>query len=272
MNRYFFNDNFDLHGRVALVTGAAGWLGNPMATVLAEAGAHVVLVGRRESQIKDLAVQLNEKGLVATPVACDITCSKNVRRLFQKVELEHGRLDILVNNASKAPPGPRDLNAPCDSFLYANEINVSAPWNLIQTFHPLLVSAVTLHGDASVINVASMYGKVSPVPSIYTETNQLPNPAFYGAAKAGLLQLTRWLACNLGEQGIRVNSISPGPFPQWDMPQKSPNFVNKLASRTALGRIGSREEIKGPVLFLASKASTYITGADIAVDGGWTAF
>ena len=234
MNKAFSEDIFDLSGRIALVTGAAGWLGEPMATVLAEAGAHVLLIGRRESPIKNLAFQLVEKGLNATPFACDITASEEVEKLYREIELEYDHLDILINNASKAPEGARGLNATCDSFLYANEINVSAPWNLIRTFRKMLISAVTLHGDASVINIGSMYGKVSPVPSIYSETDQPPNPAFYGAAKAGLLQMTKWLACNLGKERIRVNSISPGPFPQWDIPEKSPDFVSQLSSITAL--------------------------------------
>ncbi len=116
-----------------------------------------------------------------------------------------------------------------------------------------------------------MYGVVSPDPRIYTETTR-PNTPEYGAAKAGLLQLTRYLACQLGPMCIRVNSISPGPFPAPAVQQADPEFIRRLGHKNPLGRIGSPDELAGPVVFLASDASSYVTGANIVVDGGWTAW
>jgi NAD(P)-dependent dehydrogenase (short-subunit alcohol dehydrogenase family) len=263
---------FDLHGRIALVTGGAGWLGAPMVAGLAEAGAHVVIVGRRVEPLHDLANELIGQGLSAEPYALDVRDAAATRVALEHLEQVYGRLDIVVNNASSAPPGPRGLDAPDDSFADATEINITAAWRLTTKALPLLRAAVRSAGEASVINIGSMYGKISPDPRVYQETGEPPNPAFYGAAKAGLLQMTRWLAANLGPERIRVNSISPGPFPQWNARERAPEFVTKLDGKTLLGRVGNREEIKGAVVFLASRASSYVTGADLAVDGGWTAW
>jgi len=263
---------FDLHGRIALVTGGAGWLGAPMVTGLAEAGAHVIIVGRRVEPLCELANELKGQGLSAEPYVLDVRDSVATRVALDYLERVHGRLDVLVNNAASAPPGPRGLDAPDESFADATEINITAAWRLTTKALPLLRAAVRSAGEASVINIGSMYGKISPDPRVYQETGEPPNPAFYGAAKAGLLQMTRWLAANLGPERIRVNSISPGPFPQWNARERAPEFVMKLDGKTLLGRVGNREEIKGAVVFLASSASSFVTGADLAVDGGWTAW
>jgi len=262
---------FDLTGRVALVTGAAGWLGTPMSLALANAGATIVLVGRTEETLRELAVSSSDQGLNMEVEVCDIRDPEACLKLMQIVMERHGRLDILVNNASLGIKGNKALKADT-SFAQAADMYTGVSWRLIQMALPGLRAAVTACGDASVINIGSMYGKVSPYPKVYEMTGQPPNPAYYGAAKAGLLQLTRWLACNLGPEGIRVNSISPGAFPQWDARERMPEFVSELDRKSPLGRIGNREEIAGPVVFLASKASSYVNGADLAVDGGWTSW
>lgn len=263
---------FDLKGRVALVTGAAGWLGAPMCWALANAGATVVIVGRTEKSLRELAQQADAHSLKMEAEPCDVQNPSACQRLMQKVLTRHARLDILVNNASSGIAGGKGLDAPDTAFAEAADMHCAAAWRLINLALPGLRAAVSTSGDASVINIGSMYGTVSPVPEVYEKTGQPPNPPYYGAAKAGLLQLTRWLACRLGPEKIRVNSISPGAFPQWDARQRVPDFVTELDQRSPLGRIGNREEIAGPVLFLASKASSYVTGSDLAVDGGWTAW
>lgn len=126
-------------------------------------------------------------------------------------------------------------------------------------------------GGASVVNVASMYGQVSPDPRIYGNSGS-NNPPYYGAAKAGLIQLTRYMACHLGHFNIRVNSLCPGPFPPESIKEKNPAFYNQLCFKNPLGRIGEAHEVAGPVVFLLSAASSFITGANLAVDGGWTSW
>ena len=261
---------FDLSGRVALVTGGAGWLGVPMSTALASAGATVVVVGRTSRPLHALARSGADEGLRIEAAPCDIRDEADVRKLVENVLSRHGRLDVLVNNASAGIEGGKGLDAPNPAFAEAAELHLGAAWRLINLTLPGLRAAVAAAGDASVINIGSMYGKVSPVPQLYEESGELPNPAYYGAAKAGLMQMSRWLACRLGPERIRVNSISPGAFPQWNARERAPDFVAALDKKSPLGRIGNREEIAGPVLFLASSASSYVTGADIAVDGGWT--
>lgn len=263
---------FDLEGRVALVTGAAGWLGAPMSLALAAAGATVLIVGRTEKTLQELAQQAYAQNLKMEIELCDIRNPRACQQLVHKILERHSRLDILVNNASSGMAGGKGLDAPDTAFAEAADMHCGSVWRLTTLAMPGLRAAVSASGDASVINIGSMYGKVSPVPEVYEKTNQPPNPPYYGAAKAGLLQMTRWLACRLGPEKIRVNSISPGAFPQWNARVQMPDFVSELDQRSPLGRIGIREEIAGPVLFLASKASSYVTGADIAVDGGWTAW
>lgn len=261
---------FRLDGRVALVTGAGGRLGSAMATALAEAGAHVLLNGRSPDPLQRLCASLRIRGLSAAVTSFDVTADAAVRAALQGIQDQHGRLDVLVNNAYSGRTGDLEGATPAD-FLASYEIAVVAAFRLIQGARELLLRAVDAAGHASVINVASMYGVVSPDPSIYG-TSGMHNPPFYGAAKAGLIQLTRYAACHLAPLGIRVNAILPGPFPPTEILSRHPGFAQGLEQRTPLGRTGDPAELKGATLFLASDASSYVTGAALAVDGGWTAW
>lgn len=261
-----------LSDRVAIVTGGAGWLGVPTSWALANAGARVFVLGRNEDRLRELEDLAQSEGLKVEAAPCNIQNRLEVEQLVESVLQRHKRIDVVVNNATANIVGSKDLSAPESAFSDAADLHLGAAWRLINLALPGLRLAVAKSGDASVINIGSIYGKVSPLHDIYERTSQPLNPAYYGAAKAALIQMTRWLACRLGPEGVRVNSLSPGPFPQGKVQDESPSFITELEKGTALGRVGLPEEIAGPVLFLASKASSYVTGTDIAVDGGWTAW
>jgi NAD(P)-dependent dehydrogenase (short-subunit alcohol dehydrogenase family) len=259
-------DLFRLDGRVAFVSGAAGHLGSAMARVLVEVGAHVVLNGRNENRVRDFAGALKSAGHSVECAAFDVSDIEAVRKYFGGLK----RLDILVNNAISMTPKPRVALEPQD-FAQTFQSSVVASFESVRAALPALRAGVAAAGEASVINVASMYGVVSPDSRIYAKPEQA-SPFHYGPAKAALMQLTRHLAAELGPEKIRVNSLVPGPFPRAEVAQTDPAFAERLAARTMLGRTGSSREIAGPLLFLASAASSFVTGSAITVDGGWTAW
>jgi NAD(P)-dependent dehydrogenase (short-subunit alcohol dehydrogenase family) len=174
----------------------------------------------------------------------------------------------LINNAYNGGAG-KITTSTQEAYASSYAMTVLAAHNLVIAALPSLRKAVNDYGDASIINLASMYALVSPDQSIYGSVADV-NPPFYGAAKAALLQWTRYAACEFGVEGIRVNSISPGPFPAVSIQKENPIFVNMLAKKVPLARIGQADEIKGPTLFLASSASSFVNGANIVIDGGWT--
>jgi NAD(P)-dependent dehydrogenase (short-subunit alcohol dehydrogenase family) len=258
---------FSLAGRTALVTGAAGHLGRSISAGLANAGAHVVLNGRRREPLEELASEIAKQGGQATVASFDITDADAIEAALRDLE----KLDIVVNNAYGGVTGSVDT-ATVPDFLDAYRVSVAAAHELTRVARPKLREAAKSNpGGASVINIASMYGLVSPDPSIYGDSGQ-NNPPHYGPAKAALIQLTRYLACHLAAEGIRVNCVSPGPFPRPAVAEQNPALHAKLQEKTPMRRIGNPDELIGPVVFLASDASSYVTGANLSVDGGWTAW
>jgi len=263
-------DLFRMDGRIALITGATGHLGRSMARGLAEAGAHVILTSRNEAKLKILADELRTEGLKADAVILDVRDAGSVQQAFTHIAREYKRLYVLVNNAYEGDSGTMDTSL-AEFFAKAYEVAVLGAFRCIVAAKPLLIAAVREIGHASVINIASMYGIVSPDLRIY-DSREESNPPFYGAAKAALVQLTRYAACEYAKEGIRVNAISPGPFPKTEVRTQHPKFYQRLCAKTPLGRTGEPEELKGALVFLASDASTFITGANVIVDGGWTAW
>jgi NAD(P)-dependent dehydrogenase (short-subunit alcohol dehydrogenase family) len=260
-------DLFTLHGRQALITGAAGHLGKSMARALAGAGAHVWLVGRSRAPLAELQETIVKGGGRATLAAVDIREPAEVFSLVRAISDDSGQLDILVNNAHVARSGTLEL-AHDDDYREAFELAVTSPARLLQRALPLLRRAADLAGSASVVNISSMYGMVGPDPRIYNSPSKV-NPPYYGAAKAAIIQWTRYAAVELAPSGIRVNSILPGAFPAT---LGDTELVNSLETKVPLGRVGRAEEIATSVLFLASPASSYVTGTMVVVDGGWTAW
>lgn len=259
---------FDLDGRIALLTGGSGYLGKAFGQALGEAGALIYLVGRTEATLEEAAADLTNKKYTVKPIVCDVTDDGAIKRLIDRIDDDQGRLDVIVNNAY-APRAGTIESACAEDFEQSYSVSVTASFKLIQSAHSLLKNAGKM-GTASVINIASMYGSVSPDPRIYGELS--PNPPFYGPAKAGMLQLTRYLGCHLAPDQIRVNAISPGPFPNSDTVASAPEFIHQLEAKVPLGRIGQPDDLKGALLFLASDASRYVTGINLPVDGGWTAW
>ena len=258
---------FRLDGRIAFLSGAAGRLGRSMAGILAAAGAHVVLNGRRQDALEVLAHELTSQGLQVSIACFDVTNQEAILQCTSRIAEKHGRLDVLVNNASSGRAGTIETATAAD-FEQLYRVNVVAAAQLLQASLPLLKeAAVRSQGSASVVNIGSMYGNVSPDPSIFG-TSGANNPPYYGAAKAGLIQLTRYAACHLAPDHIRVNCISPGPFPADQYLKRDPAFRERLNAKTPMHRSGDPVELQGPLLFLASEASSYVTVINLPVDGG----
>lgn len=257
---------FDLQGRVALVTGGCGHLGAAMSRALAEAGATVVVTSREGPRAADFAASLpgsNHLGL-----GLDVGQSDSISPAIAEIIRRVGQIDVLVNNAYSGP-APKIGEATAADFALSYQVGVTACF--------LLARAVADHlrlrdAPGSIINIASMYGVVASYPEVYEDFRERVSPPNYHALKGGLVHLTRHLAVYWAQDNIRVNAISPGPFPPIADSGAQADFIAKLSEKVPLGRVGNVEELKGVLLLLASDAGSYITGQNILVDGGWTAW
>lgn len=259
---------FSLKGKHALVTGATGYLGRAMAMGLAQAGAHVLVNSRSHDRAQVLVDEIKSRGLNASSAVFDVTSEEEIEAFFANLKADC--IDVLINNAYVGGGGTVASSNSSD-YLDSYSITVVSAELILRKSLSHLRRAVLVSGGASVINLGSMYGLVSPDKRLYS-TAASTNPPFYGAAKAALIQWTRYAACELGSEGIRVNSVSPGPFPADSVKERNPDFVELLSAKVPLGRIGEAHEIIGPIVFLASDAASYVNGANIVVDGGWTSW
>lgn len=256
---------FSLSGKTAFISGANGYLGKSMAEGLAESGALVYLNGRDGQKIDSLVKEFEQKNLNVKPAVFDITNQEDVQEFFSK--LDEPFIDVIVNNAYCGVAGSIETSSTND-YASSYDIAMTSTHHLVQCALPYLRNAVKINGDASVINIASMYGMVSPDLRIY-ESKSVSNPPFYGAAKAALIQWSKYAACEFASEGIRFNAISPGPFPSNQAPK---SLVSKIENKVPMARIGNPSELIGPLLFLASSSSSFVTGINLPVDGGWTAW
>jgi len=258
-----------LDGRVALITGGAGHLGQAMAAALAELGCGLCLVDQDAAGLETAAAKLHATWPVPLWTRhADLEDEAARRALPAWVEASGGRLDILINNAAFV--GTRGLvgwvtafeQQSLDTWRRCLEVNLTAAFDLSQGLAPLLRAS----GQGAIVNVGSIYGVVGPDLGLYAGT-AMGNPAAYAASKGGLTQLTRWLATVLAPD-IRVNCISPGGVYR----QQPEAFVDRYLARTPLGRMAVEDDFKGAIAYLATGLSAYVTGQNLLVDGGWTAW
>lgn len=257
---------FRLDNKSVLITGASGHIGSEVAYGLAMCGAHVYINSRNFSKCENIVSKIKEDGGLASVACFDITNIDEVKNFSTSIDC----LDILVNNASGARLGTVETAEPAD-YMSCYNVNVISSANLVKTLLPHFRRSVLKNGYASIINIASMYGMVSPDKRIYNSP-QDTNPPHYGSAKAALIQWTKYAACEFAKENIRVNSISPGPFPSALVQKNNPQLVEKIISKVPMNRIGAPNELVGSVVFFASSASSYVTGINLPVDGGWTAW
>jgi gluconate 5-dehydrogenase len=255
---------FDLSGRVSLLTGASGHLGRAMSAALAEAGSRVIVASRSIDKARELAARLGgaEQGRHLS-VVIDHMDHASIERGFADALKQAGCIDVLVNNGHE--PLAADWHDVTGEQFTRQLANLTGYFLLARLAH---ANAVARRSPASIIMLGSMYGQVASYPEAYDGLGPA-SPAAYQALKGGVIQLTRHLAVYWAGDGVRVNCLSPGPFPA---PGVSAKLLERLAARSPMHRMGRPHEIKGAVVFLASDASSYVTGHNLAVDGGWTAW
>lgn len=251
---------FDFKGQVALVTGCSGGLGVQMAKALASQGCNIVAVARRLDKLEEVCAEIKEQfGVETLALKCDITDTENVNETVAKAMEKFGRIDILINNAGTGAVAPAE---DITDEQFGNECNIDL-FGSFRVARAVAKQAMIPAQYGRVINIASMYGLVG---------NKIAGSAPYHAAKGGVVNLTRALAAEWGKYGITVNSICPGYF-YTDLTRETLNsdfFQQNAKTMIPMERYGEEGELDSTALFFASKASSYVTGTNLAVDGGYT--
>jgi NAD(P)-dependent dehydrogenase (short-subunit alcohol dehydrogenase family) len=268
-------ERFSLRGRTAVVTGAVGLLGREHCLALGEAGAAVVATDLDPAACDELARSLEAADVRAIGVAADITQRADVARLRDVAIERFGAIDVLVNNAAiddKFDAGA-DLEASrfeeysLERWRRSLDVNVTGTFLCCQ----VLGREMAERGHGSIVNVASTYGVVSPDQALYLGPQgeqRFFKSAAYPVSKSAVVALSRYLATYWGKAGVRVNTLSPGGVEAG----QDAHFVENYSRRTPMGRMARRDEYRGALVFLASEASSYLTGFNLVVDGGWTAW
>lgn len=263
----FLEETFGLAGQVAAVVGGAGRIGSALCQALAAAGAEVAMVDIDQPAAERLAEQVSrETGRRAIAIGTDATSEEQLAGAVASISQQLGPPRLLVNSAQFRGTGFYSSNVedyPREAWEKVIETNLTSVHLACQAFGRAMIAA----GGGRIVNLASTYGLVSPDPRIYGASG-VNSPVAYAAAKAGVVNLTRYLAVHWREKNIRVNCLVPGGV----FDNQSPEFVESYCARTPLGRMASPEDYQGAVLFLLSRASDYMTGSVLCVDGGWTAW
>lgn len=249
------NDIFDIQGRVVIVTGASSGLGAHVARMLGDRGAKVVLAARRTEKLEVLAGEIPD----SLVVPCDVSSDEDCKRLVDRTIEHFGRVDVLVNNAGISSPAPV-ADETIEDFRRVVDVNLLGTYSMSRYAGMKMVE----QGNGSIINIASIVGLVG--------LGRMPQ-ASYAASKAGVVNLTRELAAQWARKGVRVNAIAPGFFPSELTAELFGSDAGEawVAKLTPMGRGGRDDEMDGALLYLATDASSYVTGSVLAVDGGWTA-
>lgn len=252
---------FGVRGRTAVVTGASSGLGTVFARALAARGANVVLAARRVDRLREVADAIAEDGGAALAVGCDVAEHEQVERLLDEATARFGRVDVMVNNAGTVGDGgPTPERLPHELFEHTIRVNLMGVWYGCRAAGSRMLAD---GGGGSIINVSSVLGT----------GGQQNYPAAYQASKAGVINLTRTLALSWADRGVRVNALAPGWFPS-EMTEPflaMPPFLQSIMDQQPTGRLGDPDELVGPLLFLASDASSYVSGTTLVVDGGMSA-
>jgi len=254
------NGSEDLSGRAAIVTGASSGLGVVFARALADAGADVVLAARRADRLEEVAGEIERLGGGVLPVACDVTDPAAVEELVERAMARFGRVDVMVANAGTAgDAGPMAEHLPNELFEQTIRVNLLGVWYCCREAGRRMLA----RGSGSIVTVSSVAGMAG--------LQHFP-PA-YQASKAAVINLTRNLALSWADRGVRVNALTPGWFPS-EMASpfiEAPVYGDRILSQIPMGRIGAPDELVGALMFLASDASSYVTGQSLVVDGGLSA-
>jgi NAD(P)-dependent dehydrogenase (short-subunit alcohol dehydrogenase family) len=269
------HEKFRLHEHTAVVTGGAGLLGKEFCRTLAQAGAMVVVADLNEAAAQKVAESLKSEGYRSCAVGVDVTRPESVQGMVAAALDSTGRLDILVNSAAMDPKfddsqqgqhGNTFEDYPVEAWRQALDVNLTGMFLCCQAVSRPMVA----QNYGSMINICSTYGLVGPDQRIYERPGkpQQFKPAFYSVTKAGVLGMTRYLATYFAGKNIRANALTPGGVYN----NHDDLFTSNYSARTVLGRMARQDEMNGALLFLASDASSYMTGSNLVVDGGWTAW
>lgn len=252
---------FSLKGKNILLTGGYGHFGHALAHGLASQGAYVAVLARDASKYKEVFGEA-PRNIGYHP--CDISDSKSIREAFAEIKGAGKSPHVLINNAFYTRGNdPEQLSD--EDWDFGIDGTLSSTFRMIREVIPYFKA----NKGGKIINVSSMYGMVSPQFALYDDAPEQWNPPQYGAAKAGVIQLTKYYAAYLARYSVNVNCVSAGPFPKVSV-QSNQSFVKKLQSMVPLGRLGVPEDLVGAFVYLSSEASNYVTGHNLVIDGGWT--
>lgn len=253
-------ESFSLKDKVALITGGAGLYGRQIVEAVAEAGAKTYIASRNIAELEKVAEMHRKRGEDVTALKFDQGDEQSARAVRDRILKDRGKIDILVNNAVARPM--KGFEDKIENFAESMRINATGLFSITRAIGDVMSSG------GSIINIGSIMGLIGPEPANYRGTNMSGFYPEYFFHKGGLVNLTRFLASYYGSKGIRCNCIHPGGFRTEKMPEA---FVRQYCERTCLGRLANDTDLKGIIVFLASDASVYVTGANISIDGGYTA-